>query len=140
MTMSVYFFKCQFYNSLIPLSIILEGKGYSTPGEESQAIDPAVRGKKSKDWIQELVCVKEADFKRFLKAYNELLSHEASADGHLYATQADPGGFCPAKIHATGCATPAEVVDAFVFNSMLMCCDSRTLLRLEKSWQFGTSA
>lgn len=90
--MTAYFFKCQFYNSLIPLSAVLEGKGFPATGEDpSDANRLQDQSKLAKQWIQDLVCVREADFRRFLVAYNEEKKHNAAAHDHLLPAPANPG-------------------------------------------------
>ena len=93
MTMTAYFFKCQFYNSLIPLSAVLEGKGFPATGEEpSDAQSLQEQSELAKRWIQDLVCVREADFRRFLVAYSVEQRDNAAAHDHLLPTPASPGG------------------------------------------------
>ncbi len=92
MAMEAYYFKEQFYNYLIPLSAVLEGKGFEATGESASDADKLQeQSRNAKLWIQDLVCVRETDFKRFLVAFNFEQKQLGSENRHLIASPTDPG-------------------------------------------------
>ena len=83
MAMSAYYAKSQFYLYLIPLNAVLEGKGFSATGEDpSDSKLLAEQSTKAKAWIEDLVCVRETDFKRFIIHFKE-----EQTKGHLSGIQ-----------------------------------------------------